>query len=259
MRVAPVAGFILYIHPSSGPITPLEIDLNPVVLAGDSSPRNTTAAMARALAAQVEKRFSESRARENLPGFERVVPYLNQLLATYISGIVVRVPGIINDGSSSTSNSPSVQNRIAEIEQVYNERLKNEQDQHAQTRSQLFQMQISLNEAQMLLQEQLQLHGVEKQRLDDTQKRIEEAKKECFAERQEKARFELQLQLAQHRCGNLEKELTSVRDDLDSAREEAMMTRMDQEPLLKTIEELRGKVDPSPDKPLVTPFGGLNF
>jgi hypothetical protein len=267
-----VAGFTLYIHPSSGPITPLEIDLTPIELVGETSPRNSTAAMARALAAQIEKRLEQSRAREVVPAFERVIPYINPLLETYVSGIVVRVPGVINDEGNSSGTS--VEERIAGIEQLHKERLEIVQNQ---TRSQLFEMQMKLHEAQnqaQSLQQQLQvwrveqqqqLQSVERQRLQDTEEKLEEAKNEFAAERQEKARIGLQLELAQQRIGNLEAELDNLGDDLDSAREEATTARMDREPLLKTIEEqkkviaeLHKAANPSPVISPIPHFG-LDF
>ncbi len=79
----------------------MEIDVAAVNEAGEAAHGNSTAAMAQALARQIDGRLRTTRASQNLHALEAIVRHMDPLFSTYITGIAVRVPGTITGADAS--------------------------------------------------------------------------------------------------------------------------------------------------------------
>ena len=94
--------FVIYILDASQVIRRIEVDIEAAQEIGRRSPKNPTEAMAMYIAQQIENQYPNSQAKQAISKIAHVVPYMNQ---PYLDGVVVRVPGILDQESSSGSPS----------------------------------------------------------------------------------------------------------------------------------------------------------
>lgn len=130
--------FVIYIHPSRGPITPVIIDLDPVMDAGDSNRGpDSTRAMATAVLAQLQqdKRLAEANVKASFEGIKLLVRHMNPAFSTYINGIALRVPGSIPGSDGGSAQDGTVREIQAQLDKLLAQRdewhLKYQQEQRA--------------------------------------------------------------------------------------------------------------------------------
>ena len=115
---APQPVFRVYVHPNSGPITPVVIDVAAVTSAGDAAPGRADDVMAQALAAQIDARLKTTRAGDNLGAFKAILRHIDPHFSTHITGIVVRVPGTTPGGPDGDSHTTDeLRRQVTELTQ----------------------------------------------------------------------------------------------------------------------------------------------
>jgi hypothetical protein len=162
--------FIICAWGANDVIRPVEIDLEEALDAGQASLSNSNRFIATYIAQQIEKQFSRSQASRAITNIEQIVRYMNPLLGTYISGLAVRVPGVI-DGPTTSGNGASgtgiSQKDLDALRARYENLLKSERGQRAQSEARCSMLENMLrNEQSQAAQLQAKIQSVEQQRME---------------------------------------------------------------------------------------------
>ena len=247
----PNAPYTLYIHPTNNVIRSLVIDIN---AAREAAMRNSThakpgRAVAEQVAAQIEKYYPKSQARQKevIDAIESLLKFMNELSAGYFTGLVLRVPGIIEENTpgAGTSTPADVQKQIDKLVQAHNKRFKEQENQYnAQmmhmeklldaTRQQVTREQINQQQVQGLNK---QLMAAEKD-LQEAQKQQQEAQKQILEAQSQIKNLTQQLQDAFLQIGQLQPQLQLMKQHFEENEQLLLSRTKERDALLMQHAEL---------------------
>jgi len=131
------APYTLYVEASNNVIRPFVIDMGAAREAAvrDTSTLRQGRALAEQIALQLQNAFplSQARSREVIEALESMLKFMNQLSSGYMAGLVLRVPGTIEEKASATGSATSsahLQNEIHSLAANYDRRLKAQESQY---------------------------------------------------------------------------------------------------------------------------------
>jgi hypothetical protein len=207
--------YTLYIHGSNDVIRSVQIDLAEVYAAPQNDwQRAATEAMAREIAAQIERLFPKSQASRALTTITPIVKFMNFATGGYLDGIVVPVPGVIDEPVQQ--NTPpgiataQVQKQIEQLKNQYEQVLQKE-------RAIALAQQTKLENDLATRQQELAAAQASLQMLRPREKRLQQALQQ---EEQRRMDLEARVQEMGLRIAALEQQLQQAKKKLSTSSQD---------------------------------------
>jgi len=247
---------VLYIHPDTGPVMPMELDLMAVEIVALKVPgddrRND--ARIREIARKIKEKFPKVDPESNWREVATLIGRLRH--AQTFNGVVLRLPGTIDMAPSPLASPASptpVREITAQLEQFTKEikqlrrELQKERQEHNATKARLFTTE-SENKRLKGLQDQFDKLNREladarfqAQQLQDKVGRartiVQKAREDTDVAQQETASVKLELEQAQQDVSTFQIALTQMQEELSQLRQRVTNSDKAEQQLRETIEK----------------------